>query len=62
MKMDLEGAEALALAGAYGALDRIDAIVFENNARDPRIARLLGARGFTIRELDHPDYIAERVG
>lgn len=62
MKMDLEGAEALALAGAYGVLDRVDAIVFENNARDPRIARLLTARGFTIRELDHPDYIAERSG
>lgn len=60
MKMDLEGAEALALAGAYGVLDRVDAILFENNARDPRIARLLAARGFTIRELDHPDYIAER--
>lgn len=62
MKMDLEGAEALALAGAYGVLDRVDAILFENNARDPRIARLLAARGFTIRELDHPDYIAERSG
>ncbi|WP_375272196.1 FkbM family methyltransferase [Sphingomonas sp.] len=62
IKMDLEGAEALALAGAYGVLDRVDAIVFENNTRDPRIAQLLGARGFTIRELDHPDYIAEREG
>jgi len=62
MKMDLEGAEALALAGAYGVLDRIDAIVFENNARDPRLARLLAARGFTIRVLDHPAYLAERSG
>ena len=61
MKMDLEGAEALALAGAYGVLDRIDAILFENNTCDPRIARLLEQRGFAIRELDHPDYLAERV-
>jgi len=61
MKMDLEGAEALALAGAFGVLDRVDVILFENNARDPRVTRLLQQRGFTIRELGHPNYVAERI-
>ena len=61
VKMDLEGAEFLALSGAGAALDRIDAIVFENNSNDPRITDLLASRGFAVSGLSGHDYLAQRV-
>ena len=61
IKMDLEGAEFLALSGAGAALDRIDAIVFENNSEDSRIPDLLASRGFTVSGLSGHDYLAQRV-
>jgi FkbM family methyltransferase len=60
IKMDLEGAELGALRGAVQILDRVGAIVFENNREDPRIGELLAAHRFKLRHLSGHDYLAVR--
>lgn len=60
MKMDLEGAEMLAIGGATNILDRIDAIVFEKWDSEHDISRTLEAAGFRVRPLDPQNSIAER--
>jgi FkbM family methyltransferase len=58
MKLDLEGAEYLALRGATEALSRTACLVFESNNRDERIFALLDAAGFSVERLDGFDYVA----
>lgn len=57
MKMDLEGAEELALAGAKGILPRIKAIVFEDWG-DTRLMKVFQLRGFTVQRLDDNNCLA----
>lgn len=58
LKMDLEGAEFMALSGATAVLARTGCVVFENNTEDPRIVRLLEAGGFAVERLYAHDFIA----
>ena len=63
MKMDLEGAELMALAGAGRMIQRTKAVIFENNDRDLQDRRVLGMleeAGFAVTLLDTPDYVAVR--
>lgn len=60
IKMDLEGAEYLALCGAKAVLARTNAVLFENNTRDPRIFALLNGAGFAIEAIGNHDYLASR--
>ena len=62
IKMDLEGAEYLALCGANAVLARTEYILLESNSRDGRIFKLLEAAGFSIEVLDGYDYLATRSG
>lgn len=62
IKMDLEGAEYLALCGASAVLARTEYILLESNNRDGRIFKLLEAAGFSIVVLDGYDYLATRSG
>ncbi len=58
MKLDLEGAEYLALRGATAALTRTACIIFESNDRDDRIFALLDSAGFSVEPLNAFDYVA----
>lgn len=60
IKMDLEGAEWLALCGAPDVLSRTERLVFESNSRDERIFALLREAGFGITPLGGSDYCAAR--
>ncbi len=60
MKMDLEGAEYLALKGTEKAIGLIDAIIFETNDEDDRIFKFLEENGFSLSRLDGHDYLARR--
>lgn len=60
MKMDLEGAEALALAGADQVIDRVQNIVFESNRRDKSLFAMLQSRGYVIDELGGNNFLAHR--
>lgn len=60
LKIDLEGAEYLALCGGAAVLARTACIVFESNDEDRRIFDLLAAAGFTVERLDGCDFIARR--
>lgn len=60
MKMDLEGAEALAVRGATQVLGRIDRIVFECWDAEHDISPVLEKQGFRVRRLDARNLIAER--
>lgn len=57
MKMDLEGAEELAIRGAGRSLMRIRAIVFEDWGGDG-LASLLRENGFEVRRLDGNNSLA----
>ncbi len=57
MKMDLEGAEVLALRGAGDSLGRVRAIVFEDWGGDA-LAGVLRANGFDVRRLDGNNSLA----
>jgi FkbM family methyltransferase len=59
MKMDIEGAEELAIAGASNTLGRIRAIIFEDWG-DSRLSRRLQAEGFTIERLDGNNSLARK--
>ena len=61
IKLDLEGAEFLALSGAPSVLSRTRCLLFESNDCDPRIFRLLEAAGFEVEQLDACDFVARRV-
>lgn len=60
IKLDLEGAEFLALAGAPRVLARTDAVLFESNARDQRIFELLARSGFAVEAIGGNDFLARR--
>lgn len=63
LKMDLEGAEAMALAGACEMLKRTLAVVFESWAPDGGdAARLLAEAGFEILAIDGRNFLATRNG
>lgn len=62
MKMDLEGAEYMALCGATNMLERCQNILFESNGRDERIFKLLASKGFSVEVLEGYDYLATRPG
>lgn len=59
MKLDLEGAELLALRGAGVALEKVRAIVFEDWGA-PEVGSFLREQGFVVRRLDRNNCIAER--
>ncbi len=61
IKMDLEGAELLALRGANAVLARTRVMVFENNVADPKVPALLAAAGFAVAPLDGANYLANRL-
>lgn len=61
MKMDLEGAEYLALKGGAQSLARISTIIFESNERDACIFSLLEQAGFSVSGIGGHDYVAERT-
>ena len=61
MKMDLEGAETMAIRGAGEALDRIEAIIFERWDADHDATGELQKWGFRVRQLDSRNCVAERV-
>jgi FkbM family methyltransferase len=60
IKMDLEGAEFLALSGARKVLSKTQFVVFESNQRDERIFDLLVNAGFEIKVLAGNDFLASR--
>lgn len=60
MKLDLEGAELLALQGGSATLAKTACIVFENNAEDELIFELLEKAGFAIERLEGHDFVARR--
>jgi FkbM family methyltransferase len=61
MKLDLEGAEYLALRGATATLARTACLVFESNNRDERIFAVLDAARFSVERLDAFDYVARPI-
>lgn len=60
MKLDVEGAEALALEGAKDVLSRIQAIVFESWGEDTDVRPMLTQAGFNIHRLDGRNLLAYR--
>lgn len=58
IKLDLEGAEFMALSGASAVLARTRCLVFESNDRDSRIFALLEASGFAVERLRAHDFVA----
>lgn len=60
LKMDLEGAEFLAMQGGQATLGRTRCVIFESNGEDPRIFDLLSGQGFASERLAGHDFIAER--
>ena len=64
MKMDVEGAEALAIRGGRNALMKVRTIIFErqrNAVADEEIERLLAEQAMTVRNLDGANGIASRT-
>jgi FkbM family methyltransferase len=60
LKVDLEGAEAKAFAGARLTLARTQAVIFEELGDSSDMTDLLSPAGFAIRHLDAHNLIAER--
>lgn len=60
LKMDLEGAELIALGGASRTLTITDAILYEQSQDDARIDMIFKEKGFRIRRVDGLNKIAER--
>lgn len=60
IKMDLEGAEVMALKGASETLKRTRAIIFEQLPGEVAASKLLKENGFQLRMLDLNNVIAER--
>lgn len=61
MKMDLEGAEYMALRGAGDALARVDAICFEQWQADSKVANQLRDAGFIVSAVDGRNQIAVKA-
>ncbi len=57
MKMDLEGAELLALEGAGDTLQRIRGIIYEDWG-DERVGNVLRSEGFSVERLDGSNSLA----
>jgi FkbM family methyltransferase len=57
MKMDLEGAEKLALAGAAGILDKFRAVIFEDWG-EARLSELFSSKDFEVERLDGNNCVA----
>lgn len=60
MKMDIEGAEEMALRGAGEALEQFDDIVFEALGGELKVGSIWRDRGFTLSSLDGRNFIASR--
>lgn len=60
IKIDLEGAEAKAFAGASQTLARTEAVIFEELGDSCHVTDLLSTVGFKVRHLDAHNLIAER--
>jgi|GEM_PF-3405173 len=63
MKIDLEGAESLALAGAQTMLGKVKRVIFEARPDDPGVdatVAALKAAGFSIRPIDKYNQLAHR--
>lgn len=61
MKMDLEGAEPVALQGAEKTLEKTCAIIFEANSDNGQTKAILKAAGFDVSALDGKDMLALKV-
>lgn len=61
IKMDLEGAESIALEGAKRVLGRTRSVIFEQLAGADMAGKLLQSAGFRLRPLDANNVLAERV-
>lgn len=57
MKMDLEGAEELALNGAGNAIKRVQSVIFEDLG-DARLGEIFSSRGFSVQRLDGNNCLA----
>lgn len=60
LKLDLEGAEFLALSGAKSVLARTSCLIFESNHEDRRIFELLEVSGFSVERLEAFDFVARK--
>jgi FkbM family methyltransferase len=60
MKMDLEGAEELALVGAEDALKRVRAVIFEDWGNE-RLSAIFRSKGFSVERLDGNNCLALNV-
>lgn len=61
IKMDLEGAEYMALRGAGDALARVDTICFEQWQADSKVANQLRDAGFIVSAIDGRNQIAVKA-
>jgi FkbM family methyltransferase len=62
LKIDIEGAEIDALAGAVATLARTRAIIFEQLDDTGAIAAEIVRAGFAVKRLDRHNYLAQRTG
>lgn len=60
LKMDLEGAERIALKGGEEVLRRVKAVIFEYLGSEREVADFLKDRGFSVWNLDGRNSIATR--
>lgn len=60
LKMDLEGAEELALIGAGGALNKIGGVIFEDWG-NTRLSEIFIAKGFKVERLDGNNCLATNL-
>jgi FkbM family methyltransferase len=61
IKIDIEGAELDAIAGAAATLARTRAIIFEQLDGNGTLAAVVEGAGFTVSRLDHSNYLAQRT-